>query len=448
VYSYIPHTKEDIDRMLKKIGVSSVDELFADIDPGIALQDGLNLAKGMAEQDVYLGGRALADKNHILSCFAGAGSYDHYIPAAVEQILAHPEFTTAYTPYQAEISQGVLQAIFEYQSYMCRLTGMDVSNASLYDGATAAAEACSIAFQVKRKADTVLVSDTVHPYTIRVIKTYFQGLDVKIKTISSLNGCTSADSLNEQLNGSIAAVVLQTPNFNGIIEDLEGIADQVHANNSLFLLSVNPLSLGCLKSPAEWGADIAFGEAQSLGLPMNFGGPGVGFLAARKEFMRKIPGRIAGETLDRDGRKAYVLTLQAREQHIKRERATSNICTNQALAALGVAAFLAMTGEAGLNRLARENINGFDYFRKKLTAATPVTEKYSGPYFNEAVFEVPRTDEFRKFMTGRGFLPGVRLDNNNYGLEGDSGLVLFTVTEKRTKSEIDAFIIEAGSFYK
>ncbi|MBN1646621.1 MAG: aminomethyl-transferring glycine dehydrogenase subunit GcvPA [Spirochaetales bacterium] len=444
MYSYIPHTDDDIRRMLNRIGVGSVNELFSDIPARLRISGTLDLDAGRPEQEVYGAFAELAAANRPLCCFAGAGSYDHYIPAAVQDLISRPGFSTAYTPYQAEISQGVLQAIFEFQTFICLLSGLDVSNASLYDGFTAGAEACSMALQKHKQADTILVSDTVHPYLFQVIQTYLSGSGIRLHRIAAKEGRTSRESLRDQLDEHVAAVVVQTPNFNGIIEDLSGFAGFVHQNKSYFLVSVNPLSLALLRSPAEWGADIAFGEGQCLGLPMNFGGPGVGFLAAGQDFMRQMPGRIVGKTIDRDGRDAYVLTLQAREQHIKRERASSNICSNQALAALAVSVFLAMCGETGLAELAEENRNGFDYFRKALCAETPVTELYSGPYFNEAAFNVPRAREYRARMLEKGFLPGIQMS----GLTGGSeDAVLFAVTEKRSRAEIDSFIAASRGFY-
>lgn len=444
MYSYIPHTLQDISIMLKSIGISSVDDLFKDIPSSVKTGKPLDIGKGLAEWDVYKTCRDIAAKNKVLTCFAGAGSYDHIIPSAVKHIMGHPEFYTAYTPYQAEISQGILQAVFEFQTMICELTGLDVSNASLYDGFTAAAEACSIALQKKRKGNTILISAGVHPYTIRIIKTYFGSLDINVKIIPLKEGRTSRESLEDQLDDEVAGVLVQSPNFYGVIEDCEGYVDLIHEHSALFMLSVNPLSLGLLKSPAEWGADIAVGEAQPLGIPMSFGGPGAGFIAVQKKLLRKLPGRIVGQTLDRNGKTAYVLTLQAREQHIKRERATSNICTNQALVALGVAAFLAITGSQGLKKMAENNLNTASCFCEQLCAAVPVTKVYDSPVFNEFTVSVPNIIKYRKYMIDAGYLPGIDLSHFDPSLKGQ---LLLAATEKRTKEEIDQFITLSRRFF-
>lgn len=444
MYSYIPHTEDDIRIMLEKAGAERVSDLFADIPDKVRLSGGINLPDGLSEQEVYWECSALAGKNKALCCFAGAGIYDHIIPAAVNHIIMRPEFYTAYTPYQAEISQGILQAVFEYQTMICRLTGLEVSNASLYDGFTAAAEACSIAVQKKNGADTILVGETVHPWVRKVIDTYYSDTGIRTEIIPAENGRITPTGLKKKITAKTAGVVLQSPNFYGIIEDFSGFSDIIHDSDSLFIVLANPLSLGILKSPGEWGADIAAGEGQVFGLPMNFGGPGVGYMAAKKELLRKLPGRIVGQTLDRDGRKAYVLTLQAREQHIKRERATSNICTNQALAALAVSAFLAVAGKSGIAEMARKNMSGLEYFRKKITEMTPLKEAFCGPYFNEFTAVVPNSHEFRKHMIARGYLPGI---SESLLRDSDKDRIIFAVTEKRSKKELDDFVNQAVRFY-
>ena len=334
--SYIPSTREERLSMLESIGMHSFDELYADIPEKLRFKDGLSLPSGLSELEVSRKMEEIAEKNtQFTHIFRGAGSYHHYIPAIVKQVTSKEEFITAYTPYQAEISQGLLQSIFEYQTMICELTGMDVSNASVYDGATAAAEAAAMCRD--RKRGTICVSASVDPKILSVIRTYCFGSGAPLVVLPEKEGLTDLESWNSMDTSSIACLIIQTPNYYGLVEDGAAIADAVHASGAKLIASCNPIALGLLETPGEFGADIAVGEGQPLGLPMGFGGPYLGFMASTKDMMRKLPGRIVGQTTDVDGKRAYVLTLQAREQHIRREKASSNICSNEALCAMTAA---------------------------------------------------------------------------------------------------------------
>ena len=342
-HRYLPHTGEDIARMLRCCGVTAVDDLYADVPPQLRLAKGYDLPQGMSEPELRGYFAALGRLNREMACFAGAGFYRHYTPSAVTSILSRSEFATAYTPYQPEISQGTLQYIFEYQSMMCALTGMEVSNASIYDGATATAEAVNMAVASARRRKRVLLSATVAPAVAQVLATYASGAGIVIEVIPEDRGTTSIPEMEKMLGaGDVAAVVLSQPNYYGIVEDYSGVADKIHAAKALMILNSHASPLGVLRTPAEWGADIACGEAQSLGMPLNYGGPGLGYLCCRKSLMRKLPGRVVGATTDREGRRCFVLTLQAREQHIRRQKATSNICSNQGIMTLHAAAYLSL----------------------------------------------------------------------------------------------------------
>ncbi|HUX21251.1 MAG TPA: aminomethyl-transferring glycine dehydrogenase subunit GcvPA, partial [Spirochaetia bacterium] len=374
-------------------------------------------------------------------------SYDHIIPSTVRHVLAKPEFTTAYTPYQAEISQGILQAIFEFQTMMCLLTGLDVSNASLYDGASAAVEGCAIALQSNRKGDTILYSETLHPNVKRVLLTNFGDRGISLKEIPSAEGVTSLTKLKSFMTDSVAAVIVQSPNFFGYLEDYTGFAEVVHNGNALFIISANPMSLPLLRTPAEWGADIAVGDTQVFGFPANYGGPSAGYITAREALLRKMPGRIVGQTVDRDGRRAFVLTLQAREQHIKRERATSNICTNQALVALGNAVYLATLGEEGLKTVCRMNAQKAEYLHSTLRAELPIGDESGHPFFNEFTLRLPKpSTDVIAVMAHKGFLAGfdpaaVAAQTLNAEARTKDGQNLtIAVTEKRTRKEMDAYV--------
>ena len=437
MFPYLPQTERDIKEMLEVIGAESVDELFSDIPDDIYRKEPLNLSRGISEYDVYKKMSALAQKNRRGISFLGCGSYDHLIPSVVKHIIQQPTFYTAYTPYQGEISQGVLQSIFEFQTHICELTGLDVSNASLYDGHTAASEAVTMALNTRKKADTILISDTVHPHTLEVIKTFFSDNDVKFKVLKSKNYLTDLDELKAHLDESVAAVLVQTPNFFGYVEDLEGFADAVHANKSLFIISSNPMSLGILKSQAEWGADIAIGDTQVFGLDKYFGGPTVGYMAATSKLMRKIPGRIVGQTVDKDGKRAFVLTLQAREQHIKRERATSNICSNQALAALASAVYLSTVGWSGLKQAVELSSGKAHYLYERLTEDLGLKPLAENNFLYEFTVHIPDARNVLKELEKEGIYGGVSL-RRFYPEMKDA--VTIAVTEKRSKEEIDRLV--------
>ncbi|MDE6277062.1 MAG: aminomethyl-transferring glycine dehydrogenase subunit GcvPA [Muribaculaceae bacterium] len=388
---YLPHTPEDIASMLGRCGAASLDELFSDVPAQLRLgKGGYALGAPMAEAEVNRYFRSLGKKNLETACFAGAGFYSHYCPAAVEAITSRSEFYTAYTPYQPEISQGTLQYIFEYQSMIASLTGMDVANASMYDGATATAEAMMMAVAASKKRRRVLVSATLLPAVSQVLATYAEGQDIILETVSDHNGATDRKALSEQLGaGDVAAVIVATPNRFGILEDFEGLAEEVHAAKALLIINTHASTLGVLRSQGEWGADIACGEAQSLGIPLNYGGPGLGYLACRQSLMRKMPGRIVGATTDDDGQRVFVLTLQAREQHIRRHKATSNICSNQGLMTLHAAVYLSLLGPEGLREVNETSASIAHDLVARLTAGGKLREKFAGrEWLNECVLEI------------------------------------------------------------
>jgi glycine dehydrogenase subunit 1 len=371
--------------------------------------------------------------------FLGCGSYDHIIPSVVGHILSRSEFYTSYTPYQAEMSQGILQAIFEFQTMMCELTALEVANASLYDGHTAVSEAAVLALNSVRRSDTVLYSATLHPFTRQVLKTHFANLPVHLEEIPSRNGITDLEALQAALRPGVAGAVLQSPNCLGYVEDLSGLAEAVHENGSLLILSANPLSLGVLKAPGQWGADVAVGDTQPLGIPSYFGGPSVGYITATEKLLRKLPGRIVGQSIDREGRRAFLLTLQAREQHIKRERATSNICSNQALAALATTVYLAVLGRQGMREVAEQNMQKAHYLHERLLERTPAKRLFDRPFFNEFPVVLPRgAREVLARMTEAGFYAGV--DFHRLDAAAPEGTLLVAVTERRTREEMDRYV--------
>lgn len=435
---YVPHTDQDVRHMLDEIGAASTDELFEDIPSSIRAYDASEIPSGLSEQETLWEFERLAGRNSLRTSFLGAGAYDHVIPSTVAYVTSRTEFATAYTPYQAEIAQGVLQAIFEYQTYICELTGLSVSNASLYDGHTAAAEACAMAVNATRRRNRILYAASVHPFTVQVVKTFFADLDIDVEAFGAFDEAVSADKLRDSLDEHVAGVLVQTPSFMGVIEDLSGVADAVHDCGAKLVVSANPVSLGVLRSPAEWGADIAVGDCQPCGLAQNFGGPSVGYIAATEKLMRKMPGRIVGQSVDTDGKRAFVLTLQAREQHIKRERATSNICTNQALAALAVSVFLSTVGPTGFRDLGERNLRGAHYMRKRLEQELSIRTIVDAPVFNEFCVRLPlpaRTvvDRLQEY----GYWAGVPLGGVLHGSDRD---LLIAVTEKRTRSDIDGYV--------
>lgn len=432
-FKYFPHTPEDIDKMLARVGVKTLDGLFADIPEQIRFKGDYDLPAAMSEIEVRRFFDELCRNDSQLVCFAGAGVYDHYTPSLIPYIVGRSEFRTSYTPYQAEISQGTLQYIFEYQTMMVRLTGMDISNASMYDGTTATAEAVMMAKAAAKKAGTVLVSDTVDKKTAAVIKTYAHFHGVKIETVSQDNGATDMAEMKRRLGeGGVAGVVVQQPNRYGIIEDNSGLADACHENKALLIMNSVAADLALLKTPGEWGADIAVGDGQSLGIPMSFGGPSLGYMCCTEKLMRKMPGRIVGQTLDSGGNRAFVLTLQAREQHIRRQKATSNICSNESLMALYVTIYLSVMGKQGLKEAAQLSYAGAHYLCDELLKTGRFRLSFNRPFFNEFCVKYDGdVDNLRQKLESEGILGGVKTAADE---------IMFAVTEKRTKDEIDRLV--------
>jgi len=433
-HRYFPHTVEDIDRMLEVCKVSSLDDLYADVPEQLRLARPYNLPEEFSEKEVRDFFRNLASDNHPdLVCFAGAGYYDHYTPAAVASIAARSEFLTSYTPYQPEISQGTLQYIFEYQTMICRLTGMEISNASLYDGATATAEAMMLASANNRKRHRILYTAALNPDTKAVLLTYARYHGVPLTELPENAGVTSIEALKSELAvGDVAGVILATPNYHGILEDLTGVAEMVHAAGALLIINCIAIDLATVKSPGEWGADIAVGDAQSLGIPLNFGGPYLGFMAASKSLMRKLPGRIVGATKDDLGNRVFVLTLQAREQHIRREKATSNICSNQGLMALYVTIYMSLMGDNGLDEANRQGAAGAHYLAERLAATGKMRLAYpEAPFLNEfeMVCDLDIDLLFDRLAT-IGILGGVKTPSGN---------LLVAVTEMQTVGDLDRY---------
>ena len=427
MYKYFPHTPEDIAGMLAKVGAESLEDLYAELPREVLYKGDYDLPSAMSEVEVRRFFDRLGRKNRQLVCFAGAGIYDHYAPSAIPQLIERSEYLTSYTPYQAEISQGTLHYIFEYQSMMAELTGMDISNASMYDGATATAEAMLLAFNNSRKADTVLYSSSLDPKTVDVMRTYAHFHGVRLEEFNSLT--TSAEDLKARVDkGDIAGVIVQQPDYYGIIEDFTGYADACHSKKALFVVNSIAADLALLKTPGEWGADLAVGDVQSLGVPMSFGGPTAGYMCSTEKLMRKLPGRIVGKTHDGNGQRVFVLTLQAREQHIRRQKATSNICSNESLMALYVTIYMSLMGKEGLKEAAKISYDGAHYLCDKLIATGKARLVYDKPFFNEFLVDIDGRDEFYDRAVEKGFVPGVKV--------GRSGL-LIAVTEQRTKDEAD-----------
>lgn len=429
--SYVPSTLQERQEMLESIGLSSIDQLFSHIPDELKLKGELNLPSGMSELEVSSAMKKIAAKNVVFgSIFRGAGAYDHYIPSIVKSVTGKEEFLTAYTPYQAEISQGVLQSIFEYQTMICELTGMDVSNASVYDGATAAAEAVNMCCERSRKV--VFCSAAAHPDTIAVVKTYCWAAGHELVLLPVKDGKTDLDAMASQLDKKTSACLyLQNPNFFGQLEEMEKAAEMIHSVGAKLIAGCNPIALGLLKTPAEQGADIAVGEGQPLGMPLSFGGPYLGFMAATQAMMRKLPGRIVGETVDVDGKRAFVLTLQAREQHIRREKASSNICSNQALCALTASVYLAAVGPDGLKQAASLCYQKAHYLAQQLCSIPGVSLRYSGAFFHEFVTDQKDSDKLLSALEQQGILGGYPL--------ADGG-ILWCATEKNTKEEMDRVV--------
>lgn len=433
-HKFIPHTQQDIEVMLKKAGVNTVDELFAEIPSEVIFKRDYNLPSAMTEIEIRNYFNQLGSKNKSLKIFAGGGAYDHYSPSVINHLLARSEFYTAYTPYQPEISQGTLTYIFEYQSIISELTGMECANASMYDGATAAAETAFMMVASARKKNRVLVSATLLPAVLKVIETYakFHGVDITI--IPEKDGVTDLSKLDEFLAaGDVAGALLPTPNRYGIIEDFTGVADKLHAAKALMAVYADPSALAVLRTPKEWGADIACGDGQTLGMPLSFGGPYLGFIACSTAQLRKMPGRVVGATTDATGKRAFVLTLQAREQHIRREKATSNICSNQSLMALYATIYVALMGKQGMKEVNILSADGAHYLHDKLVASGKYEDAFPGkPFLKEFVLKTNiDIAALNKELEQKGFMGGIDLGN---------GLVQLAVTEKRSKAEIDELI--------
>ncbi len=432
---FCPNTPDETQEMLSVIGVRSAAELF-DVIPSSLRSRSFDLPDGMSEFEIMQKMEELAGKNaRGITGFIGGGFYDHHIPAVVDHLAGRAEFYTSYTPYQAECSQGTLQALYEYQTAICALTGMESSNASLYDGGTALSEGALMALRVTGR-NKLVIDGAINPFYRSILRTYLAAADVRIEEVVPVSGIADPEAMAAMVDDETAAVLMQNPDFFGSITDTSGIADMVHARGALLVVSAYPVSLGMVKSPGEMGADIVTGDGQSLGNPLGFGGPTFGFIAARKQYIRNLPGRIVGETVDRDGRRGFVLTLQAREQHIKRQKATSNICSNQSLCALRGLIFLCAIGREGLVELARLNFDKAEYARGVLGAVNGVSVLNGGPIFNEFTLALPRDSaEVAGKLLERGIAAGVPLGEFYPGL--DHCLVV-TVTEKRTRAEIDA----------
>ena len=424
--SYVPSTPAQRQEMLEAIGLREFMDLYRDVPQEVLLKDGLDLPAGMSELEAGKAVRAMAARNKIYDVILrGAGAYDHYIPSIVRYIPSKEEFLTAYTPYQAEISQGILQSIFEYQTMICELTGMDVSNASVYDGATAAAEASTMC--VDRRRSVTLISGAAHPDTINTVRTYCFGAGRELKVVPVKDGRTDPDALKEMLTPDVSSFILQQPNFFGLLEDAEGLGALAHENGSMYVMSCNPIALGTMKTPRECGADIAVGEGQPLGLPIGFGGPYLGYMATTSKHMRKLPGRIVGATADDEGRTAYVLSLQAREQHIRREKASSNICSNEALCAMTASIYMAAMGPDGMEEVALQCHSKAAYLARELCTIDGVSLAYDRTFFHEFVTVMPKTDEVLAALDEAGILGGLPVE----------GGLLWCVTEKASRADLD-----------
>ena len=436
MFKYFPHTEEDLREMLDKVGLKSLDGLYDQIPEDIRFKGDYEIPLGASEIEVRQLFERLGSQNLQMTCFAGYGVYDHYTPSVIPNLLSRSEFLTSYTPYQAEISQGTLHYIFEYQSMMAELTGMDISNASMYDGTTATAEAMLMAVAAGKKQNKVLVSETVNSNTRKVLDTYALHHGVELETIAGKDGVTDIDDLKSRLaDGGVAGVIVQQPNAYGIIEDYTGFADVCHENKALFIMNSVAADLAVLKTPGEWGADIAVGDGQSLGIPMQYGGPYVGYMCCTEKLIRKMPGRIVGMTNDNRNQRVFVLTLQAREQHIRRQKATSNICSNQSLMALWVTVYLSLMGKQGLKEAAQLSYAGAHYLCDGLMKTGKFHLVYDKPFFNEFLVKYDGdTDALYQRFIEAGILGGVKLDTG----------ILFAVTEKRTKEEIDNLLTIAA----
>ncbi|CKH26722.1 Probable glycine dehydrogenase [decarboxylating] subunit 1 [Streptococcus pneumoniae] len=444
LHRYLPMTEEDKKEMLQTIGVQTIDELFSDIPESVRFKGDLKIKEAKSEPELLKELSQMASKNANLkeyASFLGAGVYDHYAPVIVDHVISRSEFYTAYTPYQPEISQGELQAIFEFQTMICELTGMDVANSSMYDGGTALAEAAMLAAGHTRKKK-ILVSSAVHPESRAVLETYAKGQNLEVVEINHKDGVTDLDVLQSEVDDTVACVIVQYPNFFGQVEKLADIEKIVHQQKSLFIVSSNPLSLGALTPPGKFGADIVIGDAQPFGIPTQFGGPHCGYFATTKAFMRKIPGRLVGQTVDSDGKRGFVLTLQAREQHIRRDKATSNICSNQALNALAASVAMTALGKQGVKEMARQNISKAQYAKRQFEAKG-FTVTFAGPFFNEFVVDCKRpVKEVNDALLQKNIIGGYDLGRDYKEHENH---MLVAVTELRTKEEIDILVNEMGA---
>ena len=430
MHKYLPHTETDIEEMLKVTGAQTLDDLFSSIPKKLRLTKPYNIPSALSDDNLTKHMKNLASMNQELVIFRGAGSYDHYTPSIVKSLISRQEFLTSYTPYQPEVAQGTLQYIFEYQSMVCELTGMEVSNASMYDGATSTAEAVFMA-HAQTGSSTVLVSETVNPRIIEVVKTYAHYRDIKVLLVPSRNGETDLAFIEQHGTGSMGLIV-QNPNYFGVIEDYSKFAEIVHAQGGLFIMNAEGQSLGLLKTPGSYNADIAVGDLQSLGLPLSFGGAYIGYLATKMQYVRKMPGRICGITTDVDGKRAFVLTLQAREQHIRRAKANSNICSNQSLMALAVTIYLSTMGKQGLIDVANESMKGAHYLYTELLKTNKFEIVYNKPFFKEftlkANFDVKA---FENALLKKNILGPLHIGDNH---------LLFAVTERRTIAEMDLLV--------
>ncbi len=438
---FVPNTDEDRQEMLKAIGVSSFEELISDIPPEIRLKGDLNLPEPLSEYEVLKELQNISEKNldlnHAIS-FLGGGAYDHFIPSAVFTIISRSEFYTAYTPYQAEVSQGTLQAIYEYQTMICRLTGMDVANASMYDGGSALAEAVLLATGHTGRNEAV-IAGPVNPNYLSIVHTYIHPRRVEVKLTKFDTGVCDIDDLKNKVTDKTACVVVQQPNFFGNIEDVFKIEKIAHGVGALFIVAIDPISLGLLISPGEYGADVVVGEGQPLGIPLSFGGPYLGIFAVKEFLIRKIPGRLSGVTIDRDGGRGFTLTLQTREQHIRREKATSNICTNQGLMMLAATVYMALMGKQGLREVATLCLQKSHYLAEEISKIDGFKLKYNQPFFKEFVVQTPiSVSEIKKKLMPKKIIPGIDLAK----FDGYGDGLLIAVTEKRTRKEMDLFVEE------
>ena len=443
--NFVPNTRQEKEQMMGFLGISSVSELFEDIDEDMRLKDLLKLPKSMSEMEIVAHMREMSNANahmHNHACFIGGGTYNHFIPSVVDHLISRGEFTSCYTPYQAEMSQGMLQSIFEFQSMICELTGMDVSNASMYDGAIAMAEAAIMAAKYTEDKG-ITISKAVHPEYRQVLKTYANAFGLKVYEVKTHHGLTDLEDMEYNVNGSTACVIVQSPNFFGSIENLAEISEITHKNDCLFVTNViEPISLGILKPPGDYGADIVVGEGQSYGNSLNFGGPHIGFIATKAELLKKIPGRISGLTVDTNGERGFILTLQTREQHVRRERATSNICTNQALNALAATIYLALMGKNGLKNIAEICVQRAHYACSRIAEIEGFELAFNTPFFNEFVVRCGTSPEnINKALLKKEILGGLDL-----GIYYDNlkNCMLFCVTEMNSKEEIDKLVKTLG----